>query len=496
MNATHSPRPGPVGGQAAPTHPLAPRVILLPAMPLSPSIFPAPPLSVPPFPQHVVRTLRAAGHETFLVGGCVRDLLLGRTPKDWDVVTSARPDAIEALFPHSIPIGKAFGIITVVPDPQVFPGAAPVETATYRAESTYADGRHPDPGTLRFTDAREDALRRDFTVNALLLDPLPAGGSAPRVCDFVGGRADLAARTIRAIGDPSRRFAEDRLRMLRAIRFAATLGFAIDPATFAAIRTLAPGIRDISAERIRDELLRILTESADAGTALGLLDSSGLLREILPEVHAMHGVEQPPEFHPEGDVYVHTRLMLSGLPPHPSARLALAVLLHDVGKPPTAHLATLPDGTLRWRFESHAAVGAEMVRGILARLRCPNTLIDDVAHMVGNHMRIAESPNMRPPKLRRLLAAPTIDDELVLHRLDCESSHNSKNILDFLLAARARFAAEPVLPPPLVMGRDLIAAGLSPGPAFKPILQALYDLQLEGETDKTALLARLPDFLH
>ena len=462
----------------------------------APSSFPAPaPLPVPPFPLHVVRALRDAGHEAFFVGGCVRDILLGRAPKDWDVVTSARPDAIEAAFPRSLPIGKAFGIITVVPDAGEFPDAKPVEVATFRAESTYADGRHPDPGTLRFTDAREDALRRDFTINALLLDPLPADGAPARVCDFTGGRADLAVRTIRAIGDPVRRFTEDRLRMLRAIRFASTLGFSIAPDTFDAIRALAPGIRDISAERIRDELIRILTESADAGGALDLLDASGLLREILPEIDAMHGVEQPPEFHPEGDVYVHTRLMLAGLPQNPSPRLALAVLLHDVGKPPTANLATLPDGTLRWRFESHATVGAEMVRGILARLRCPNALIDDVAYMVGNHMRIAEAPRMRAPKLRRLLAEPTIDDEIVLHRLDCESSHNSKNILAFLEEARAKFAAEPVLPPPLVMGRDLIAAGLVPGPDFKRILQGLYDLQLEGVEEKGELMGRIGEFL-
>ena len=453
------------------------------------------PLAVPPFPLHVVRTLRAAGHEAFLVGGCVRDLLLSRTPKDWDVVTASHPDAIEALFPKSLPIGKAFGIITVVPDPAAFPDAAPVEVATFRAESSYADGRHPDLASLRFTNAREDALRRDFTLNALLLDPLPPDAAPPRICDFTGGRADLEARTVRAIGDPLRRFSEDRLRMLRAIRFASVLRFSIDPATFDAIRALAPAIRDISAERIRDELLRILVESPDAGAALDLLDASGLLAQILPEISAMHGVQQPPEFHPEGDVYVHTRLMLSALPPRPSPRLALAVLLHDVGKPPTARLATLPDGTLRWRFESHASVGAEMVRSILPRLRCPNALVDDVAHMVGNHMRLAESPKMRPAKLRRILGAPTIDDEIVLHRLDCESSHNSKNVLHFLEEARARFAAEPVLPPPLVMGRDLIAAGLPPGPAFKPILQALYDLQLEGLADKSALLARLPTLL-
>ena len=461
--------------------------------PPPPDTFPVPDtLAVPPFPLHVLSTLRDAGHEAWLVGGCVRDLLLGRAPKDFDVVTSARPDAIEALFPHSLPIGKAFGIITVVPDSDAFPGAAPVEAATYRAESTYADGRHPDPGFLRFTDAREDVLRRDFTVNSLLLDPAPP---SPRVCDWVGGRDDLASRTLRAIGEPARRFAEDRLRMLRAVRFASVLGFTIEPATFAAIRDQASAITTISAERIRDELLRILTESPDAGTALDLLDTTGLLREILPEIAAMHGVEQPPEFHPEGDVYIHTRLMLSHLPPHPSPRLALAVLLHDVGKPPTARLATLPDGTLRWRFESHATVGAEMARAILSRLRIPNALADDAVWMVGNHMRLADAPRMRPPKLRRLLAAPTLEDELALHQLDCLCSHGDRSILGFIAEARARFASEPVLPPPLVMGRDLIAAGLTPGPSFKPLLQALYDLQLEGLDDKPALLARLPGLI-
>ena len=463
----------------------------------TPDTFPIPSdaRTVPPWPLHVVRTLRGAGHEAWLVGGCVRDLLLGREPKDWDVVTSARPDAIEALFPRSLDVGKAFGIITVLPDPEEFPGGEQTEVATFRAETTYADGRHPDPGSLRFTDAREDVLRRDFTVNALLLDPLPPDGAPPCVCDYAGGRADLAARTIRAIGDPARRFSEDRLRMLRAVRFASTLGFDIEPATFEAMRALARGIHAISAERIREELVRTFTEARDAGAALDLLDRSGLLREILPEIDAMHGVEQPPEFHPEGDVYVHTRLMLSRLPPNPSPRLALAVLLHDVGKPPTARLAEMPDGTRRWRFENHASVGEEMARAILERLRCPNALVDDVAWMVGNHMRLADAPRMRTPKLRRLLAAPTLEDELVLHHLDCVCSHGDRSILGFLAEARARFAAEPVLPAPLVMGRDLIAAGLSPGPQFSPILQALYDLQLEGQTDKATLLARIPDFV-
>jgi len=414
------------------------------------------------------------------VGGCVRDLLLGRTPKDWDIATSALPDQIEALFPKTLPIGKAFGIIVVVPE-----AGDPVEVATYRADSPRGDGRRPE--SVAFTDAREDALRRDFTVNALFLDP-----ETGEVSDYVGGKADLEAKRIRAIGDPAVRFAEDHLRMLRAVRFAATLDFAIEPATFEAIRQLAPDIRRISAERIRDELFRLLTESRKAGQALQLLRISGLLKEILPEVEAMVGVEQPPEFHPEGDVFTHTRIMLDDLPEQASLRLALAALLHDVGKPPTAHFATLPDGTQRWRFENHAQVGAEMARSILERLRAPTALIDDVCAIVAGHMRLADAPKMRESKLRRLIGSPTFEDDLELHRLDCLSSHALLDVYDFLQSAQARFAAEPVLPEPMVKGRDLIALGLKPGPAFKRILQDLYDRQLEGETDKDTLLVRVP----
>ena len=414
------------------------------------------------------------------MGGCVRDLLLGRTPKDWDIATSALPDQIEALFPKTLPIGKAFGIIVVVPE-----AGDPVEVATYRADSPRGDGRRPE--SVAFTDAREDALRRDFTVNALFLDP-----ETGEVSDYVGGKADLEAKRIRAIGDPAVRFAEDHLRMLRAVRFAATLDFAIEPATFEAIRQLAPDIRRISAERIRDELFRLLTESRKAGQALQLLRISGLLKEILPEVEAMVGVEQPPEFHPEGDVFTHTRIMLDDLPEQASLRLALAALLHDVGKPPTAHFATLPDGTQRWRFENHAQVGAEMARSILERLRAPTALIDDVCAIVAGHMRLADAPKMRESKLRRLIGSPTFEDDLELHRLDCLSSHALLDVYDFLQSAQARFAAEPVLPEPMVKGRDLIALGLKPGPAFKRILQDLYDRQLEGETDKDTLLARVP----
>ena len=428
----------------------------------------------------ILRTLRENGHEAFLVGGGVRDLLLGREPKDWDIATDAFPDRIEALFPKTIPLGKAFGIIVVAPDE-----GSPVEVATYRVDSPYADGRRPE--SVGFTNAREDALRRDFTINALFLDP-----TTGEIRDYVAGRADLDARLIRAIGDPAVRFAEDHLRMLRAIRFAATLGFAIEPATFAAIQKLAPQIRRISAERIRDELFRLLTESQKAGAALQLLRESGLLEEILPEIDAMVGVEQPPEFHPEGDVFTHTRLMLDALPPNPPLRLALSVLLHDVGKPPTAALVTLPDGTPRWRFENHASVGADMARAILERLRAPNALVDDVGAIVGNHMRLADAPKMRAPKLRRLLGAPTFDDDLELHRLDCLSSHALLDIYDFLKSEKEKFAAEPVLPPPLVTGRDLIARGHVPGPHFSTILQDAYDRQLEGLSDKTALLASLP----
>ena len=436
--------------------------------------------TLPPAPRRILRTLREHGHEAFFVGGCVRDLLLGRTPKDWDIATDALPDRIESLFPKTVPLGRAFGIIVVVPDE-----GDPVEVATYRVDSPYADGRRPE--SVVFSTVREDAIRRDFTINALLLDP-----DTDEIRDYANGRADLDARLIRAIGNPEVRFAEDHLRMLRAIRFAATLGFAIESATFAAIQRLAPQIQRISSERIRDELFRLLTESQRAGEALQLLLDSGLLKEILPEIAVMVGVEQPPEFHPEGDVFTHTRLMLDALPPNPSLRLALSVLLHDVGKPPTAQLITLPDGTPRWRFECHAAVGAEMARGILERLRAPNALVEEVCAIVGNHMRLADAPKMRASKLRRLLGAPTFQDDLELHRLDCLSSHALLEIYDFLKVEKEKFISEPVLPPPLVTGRDLIALGHKPGPHFAKMLHELYDRQLEGISDKSTLLTWVP----
>ena len=433
---------------------------------------------MPPGPACVLETLRANGHEAMLVGGCVRDMLLGRPPKDYDLATDATPDRVEELFAKTVSIGKAFGIVVVVPEE-----GEPVEVATYRTDEEYGDGRRPEG--VRFADAREDALRRDFTVNALFMDP-----ATGEIRDYVGGREDLEAGIVRAIGEPARRFGEDHLRMLRAIRFAATLGFEIEPGTLAAIRELAPLIGRISAERIRDELVRTLTEAKRAGEALRRLEETGLLKEILPEVAAMVGVEQPPEFHPEGDVFTHTCLMLDAMGPGRSARLALAVLLHDVGKPPTAQLAEMPDGTKRWRFENHASVGAEMARGIMERLRMPAATVEEVSAIVGNHMRMADAPKMRTPKLRRLLGAPTFEDDLELHRLDCESSHAQLDVYEFLAAERDKYGAEPALPKALVGGRDLIALGFEPGPRFKTILGELYDAQLEKGAGREELLAK------
>jgi poly(A) polymerase len=438
-------------------------------------------LDVPPAVRQVLRTLQTGGHEAWLVGGCVRDFLLGRTPKDYDIATDALPERIESLFAKTLSIGKAFGIITVLPE-----DGEPVDVATYREDAAYTDGRHPQ--TVRFTNAREDARRRDFTVNALLWNP-----DMGEWMDHVGGRADLEARVIRAIGNPLHRFREDKLRMLRAIRFAAVLGFSIAPETFCAIQRLAPDIRQISVERIREELFRMLTEAPLAGNALQLLQTSGLLREILPEVAAMAGVEQPPEFHPEGDVFTHTRMMLDALPPSPSLRLALAVLLHDVGKPPTASRVILPDGRHRWRFENHARVGGTMARSLLERLKTPAALTDEVVGMIDNHMRLADAPRMRPAKLRRLLGAPTFEDELELHRLDCQASHGQLDVHHFLKTVREERREEPILPTPLVRGRDLIRMGYRPGPAFAGVLKEVYDRQLDGQTDPAALLAAVPD---
>lgn len=408
----------------------------------------------------VVGRLRGEGHAAWLVGGCVRDLLLGRDPKDYDVATDAVPDELRQIFPGAREVGAHFGVILVVED------SATVEVATFRSDLSYSDGRRPD--AVRFeTDPREDALRRDFTINGLLLDP-----DTDEVLDFTGGRADLDARVIRTIGDPELRFGEDHLRMLRAVRFAAALGFEVESATFAAIRRLAPAIQRISMERIREEISRILTQS-NRRRGFELLFATGLLHQVLPEIEALRGVAQPEQFHPEGDVWTHTMMMLDGLR-EPSLELALGVLLHDVGKPATFRIAE------RIRFDGHVDKGVELGRALLTRLKFPLAVTESVCLLIDNHMKFRDVPVMRESTLKRFLRLPKFDEHLELHRLDCLSSNGH---LDNYALARARFLETPeehVRPVRLLNGADLIAAGFPPGPRFGEVLHQVEDAQLEG----------------
>jgi poly(A) polymerase len=407
----------------------------------------------------VVRALREAGHQALLAGGCVRDLLLGRTPKDWDIATDAALERVQTLFPHSEAVGAHFGVVVVRL------GEGQYEVARFRRDGVYRDGRHPEE--VAFAGAEEDARRRDFTVNGIFYDPL-----AGQVIDYVGGRADLEGGLIRAIGDPRRRFAEDHLRLLRALRFAARLGFAIEAQTLGAIAELAPLVLKVSAERVRDELTLMLTEG-QAGRAMQLLLETGLLRQVLPEVAAMEGVAQPPEFHPEGDVWTHVRLMLEKLA-SPTPTLAWGVLLHDIGKPPTFRVAD------RIRFDEHDAVGARMAAGICQRLRMSGAQSEQIDQLVGQHMRIRHAAQMRPSKLKRLLREPYFPELLELHRIDCLSSHGSLDIYEFCKEQLQADEPESLRPPRLLGGDDLIGMGFRPGPRFKEILGALEDEQLEG----------------
>jgi poly(A) polymerase len=422
------------------------------------------------FATSIVRTLRDAGHQAYLVGGCVRDLLLGREPADYDISTDATPDEVMRIFPDTYAVGVQFGVVLVPPPKTSETGTnnETVEVATFRSDIGYTDGRHPDE--VRFTkDSREDVARRDFTINGLLLDPI-----TNQVLDFVGGREDLDAGIIRAIGNPELRFAEDKLRMLRAVRFASRFGYGIEPGTFAAIQTLASQIHQVSRERVRDELTRMLTEG-HAREAFTLLDETGLLREILPEISAMKGVQQPPQFHPEGDVFVHTMLLLSKLP-HPCApTLAWGALLHDVGKPPTFRVA--PD---RIRFDGHVDIGVRMAEKICDRLRFSNSEKNQIPALVENHMRFADVERMKESTFKRFIRIPQFGEHLELHRLDCESAHADLSLYDFTRNKMAELTPEAIRPAPLVTGEDLIAAGYSPGPRFKEILSAVEDGQLEG----------------
>lgn len=424
----------------------------------------------------IARALRRAGYTTYWVGGCVRDRLLGREPQDIDIATDALPDQVLRVFPAGRPVGRAFGVI-LVPD-----GAGQmVEVATFREDHGIDDGRHPL--RISFSDARNDALRRDFTINALFMDPVSG-----EIIDFVGGREDLAKRLIRAVGDPAHRFAEDALRLLRAVRFASTLEFTIESGTATALRAAATGIRNVSAERVRIELTRLLLESPCAGDGVDLLDDAGLLSVLLPEVKAMQGVEQPPEFHPEGDVWIHTRLMLNAMETDDPV-LAWAVWLHDIGKPPTA--IRIDD---RLRFDKHAAVGADMADAILRRLRFSKRDREAVTACIRGHMRFADVPRMRPARLRRWMADPLFDLELELHRLDCLASHGKDDSRRRILDLRKEWSQQPRLPERWIRGADLLALGMPPGPEVGRRLEEAYEAQLNGMFhDRGELLDSLRD---
>ena len=408
----------------------------------------------------VVAALRRHGHQAVFAGGCVRDMLMEREPVDYDIATSARPHEVTAVFPKTVLVGAEFGVVRVIVDSCTF------EVATFRTERNYTDHRHPD--TVEYSDARGDVLRRDFTINAMLYDPI-----AEEVLDFVGGRADIAAGIVRAVGDPAHRINEDYLRMIRAVRFAARFGYEIEDATFRAIRSGADKILHVSKERIGVELLKIYG-GPNARDGLRLLSETGLLRHVLPEVEAMKSVEQPANFHPEGDVFQHALLALEIMGEAASPELALGVLLHDVGKPPTY------TKTDRIRFSGHEKTGAQMAGRIGRRLRLSNDQIQHIKYLVKSHMRFMSVREMRESTLKRFLREPLFDDLLELFRIDCLASHGMLDTYEFCKGKIEEFGEEEIAPPRLFTGSDLIALGYEPGPQFKEILSTVEDAQLEG----------------
>ena len=454
----------------------------------------------------IVEVLRGAGYEAYLAGGCVRDLLLGREPSDYDVTTSATPDVVLGLFPRTFSVGAHFGVVLVadalsVAEP-VMPGDGakpshgenpPVEVATFRSDGAYSDGRHPD--AVRYTtSAEEDVQRRDFTINGLLLDPVSAGGvldgrlGDPKtlrsaVIDYVGGVADLDAGVMRAIGRAEARFEEDRLRMLRGVRFAARFGFDLEAGTRSAMRTLAARIHAVSLERVRDELTKMLTEG-HARRAFELLDETGLLAEVLPEIARMHGVEQPAQFHPEGDVWIHTLMLLEQLEPDCSPTLAWGALLHDVGKPPTFRRA--PD---RIRFDGHVEVGMAIGAEICRRFRFSNDETRQILALIENHMRFADAERMKESTLKRFFRLEGFEEHLALHRMDCMAGSGNLQHWEYMRERRQTMPEEAVRPRRLITGRELIAAGYTPGPRFQEMLRTIEDAQLEGAigTEEEAL---------
>jgi len=425
----------------------------------------------------IIQTLRQRGFQAYLAGGCVRDLLLKREAADYDVATSAKPEQVMEIFPEAFAVGAQFGVVLVpVPAGDVASNVSTeassksgtVEVATFRSDHGYSDGRHPDQ--VRFTeDPRQDVVRRDFTINGMMLDPVSG-----EVLDFVGGRGDLAEGTIRAIGDAEQRFAEDKLRMMRAVRFAARFDYQIEAGTLAAIQRHAHEIQVVSRERVRDELTRMLTEGR-ARRAFLLLDACGLLKHVLPEISAMKGVEQPPEFHPEGDVFVHTLLLLDNLPDPCPLTLAWGALLHDVGKPATFRRA--PD---RIRFDEHVDVGVKIAAEICARLRFSNDDTAQILALIDNHMRFSHATRMSQPTLKKFMRLPGFDQHLALHRADSLASHGSLATYNFVRQKLEEIPPQNIRPKPLITGDDLIAAGYAPGPRFREILEAVEDGQLEG----------------
>jgi poly(A) polymerase len=414
----------------------------------------------------ICETLRRNGLQALLVGGCVRDLLLGREPADYDVTTDATPDQVMALFPENVAVGAQFGVI-LVPREELH-----VEVATFRSDIGYSDGRHPDRVAFSKT-AQEDVQRRDFTINGLLMRH-----DTGEVLDYVDGQADLQAKVIRAIGEPDRRFTEDKLRMLRAVRFAARFGFEIASDTLSAIHRHAEEIHQVSPERLRDELTKMLKEGA-ARRAFELLDVTGLLQQVLPEIAAMKGVEQPPQYHPEGDVWIHTRLMLEGLPSGVAPTLAWGVLLHDVGKPPTFRSALVTGD--RIRFDGHVDVGVRMAEEICRRLRFSNEDTEQILALVRHHMRFKDVESMRASTLKRFVRLPHFDEHLALHRLDCLSSHGNLDSYNLVRRFITETPPEQVRPERLITGDDLQAMGFRPGPLFSQILGTVEDAQLEGQ---------------
>lgn len=422
----------------------------------------------------VARTLQAAGYEAWLAGGCVRDLLMGHEPHDYDVATSATPDVVLASFPRTFAVGAHFGVVLVADEEAV------TEVATFRSDGAYSDGRRPD--AVRYTlSAEEDVQRRDFTINGLLLDPIPAADKltdpkalSAAVLDYVHGLEDLDAGVIRAIGEPIRRFEEDQLRLLRAVRFAARFGFAIEPATLAAIRTMAPKISSVSRERVREELTKMLTEGR-ARRAFELLDETGLLPEVLPEIAKMKGIQQPAQYHPEGDVWTHTLMLLEQLEAGAPLTLAWGALLHDVGKPATFRIA--PD---RIRFDGHVEVGVAIGAEICRRFRFSNEETQQILALIENHMRFADADRMKPSTLKRFFRLSEFPQHLALHKMDCMAASGNLDHWNFVRERYETMPEEAVRPVPLVTGRELIAAGYEPGPRFKEILHAVEDAQLEG----------------